>query len=201
MGGLGSSLRDATGTGPRCKQPPFLCALPQGPLVPPPPPQHCQPHIRVWKGIRAPGTGPTPPEGLRDPVPVNPAGTRALDFIVRETKSLCGRHSRPWGDKGASCLSFCHLPRSDKAQHLLVLGGQDKFRCGGFRTSGDLFAAVALRRDRAAWLICPVFRVLASPLHQDQQPLEGKGVGFPVSRVSSGACEMLSLEVLRLGYP
>ena len=77
----------------------------------------------------------------------------ALDFIVRDTKSLCRRHSCPWGDKGASHLSFCHLPRSDKAQHLLVLGGQDKFRCGGFRASGDLFAAVALRRERVAWLV------------------------------------------------
>ena len=78
---------------------------------------------------------------------------QALDFIVRDTKSLCRRHSCPWGDKGASRLSFCHLPCSDKAQHLLVLGGQDKFRCGGFRESGGLFAAVALRRERVAWLV------------------------------------------------
>lgn len=69
-------------------------------------------------------------------------------------------------------MSFCHLPCSDKAQHLLVLGGQDKFRCGGFRTSGDLSAAVALTRERVAWLVC---WVLVSPLHQDEQPLEGKG--------------------------
>lgn len=85
------------------------------------------------------------------------ASTRALDFIVRETKSFCRRHSCPWGDKDASCLSFCHLPCPDKAQRLLAIGGQDKFRRGRFRASGDLFAAVALRRERTAWLVCPLF--------------------------------------------
>lgn len=56
-----------------------------------------------------------------------------------------------------SRLSFSHLPFPDKAQHLLVLGGQDKLRCGRCRTSGDLFTAVALRRERVAWLVCPLF--------------------------------------------
>lgn len=116
-------------------------------------PWSCPTRVRVWKGFRAPGTGLAPPRGLNDPVPFSRAGL-ARELLI---SSSGRRHSRPWGDKGASLLSFRHLPCPDKARHLLVLGGQDKFRCGRFRPSGDPFAAVALRRERAAWLVCPLF--------------------------------------------
>lgn len=154
MGYFGSPLHgDATGTCPSLQTASPSVHPSSGAAAPSTRPQG---HRSVWKGIWTPGLGPTPPEGLCDPVSCRSAGTGALDFTLRETKSFCRRHSRPWGDKGSSRLSFCHLPCSDKAQHLLVLGGQDKFRCGGFRTSGDLFAAVALRRERAAWPVRPL---------------------------------------------
>lgn len=154
MGCFGSPLHgDAMGLVLPCKQPPLLCALPQGQQLP----RLC-PRDTEASGKESGLLGWVPPH-LRACVTQSPSGLLARELLI----SPSGRPSLSadvilvlGGDKGSSRLSFCRLPCSDKAQHLLVLGGQDKFRCGGFRTSGDLFAAVALRRERAAWLVCPL---------------------------------------------
>lgn len=148
----------------------------------------CQAHARAWEGFRAPGTGPPPPRGRNGP------GRFRSPRLVREPliSSSGRRHSCPWGDKGRPRLSSCHLPCPDKARRLLVLGGPDKFRCGGFRTSGDPFVAAALRRERhPGSSACGVLGVsLCTAPRPGAARSRGAGASAPGTR--SGAREMLS---------